>query len=287
MDGKSVLGKLRANNVGRLIIGYININSIRNKFEGLVEIVDSNIDIFMIAETKLDSSLPIEQFSVHGFSKPFRLDRNSNGGELLVYVRDDIPSFQLKSFSFKDDIEFICFEINLRRKKWVLFCIYRPPSQEQAYFFDEIGKAIVHHSEKYENFMLFGDFNAVETDQEVIDFMNLFDLKNLVREPTCFKSNNPRCIDLMLTNRGRNIQQTTAIETGLSDFHKMVVTVLKTSFDKQKPNVVNYRDYRNFRDEVFRQDLQKEIADLDVQCLTCTSFQSAFGHVLDKHAPMK
>ena len=34
MDGKSVLGKLRANNVGRLIIGYININSIRNKFEG-------------------------------------------------------------------------------------------------------------------------------------------------------------------------------------------------------------------------------------------------------------
>ena len=82
MDGKSVLGKLRANNVGRLIIGYININSIRNKFEGLVEIVDSNIDIFMIAETKLDSSFPMEQFSVHGFSKPFRLDRNSNGGGL-------------------------------------------------------------------------------------------------------------------------------------------------------------------------------------------------------------
>ena len=116
--------------------------------------------------------------------------------------------------------------------------------------------------------MLVGDFNAVETDQEVIDFMNLFDLKNLVREPTCLKSSNPRCIDLMLTNRGRNFQQTTAIETGLSDFHKMVVTVLRTSFDKQKPNVVNYRDYRNFRDEVFRQDLQKEIADLDVQRLT-------------------
>ena len=45
LDGKSVLGKLRANNVGRLIIGYVSINSIRNKFEDLVEIVDSNIDI--------------------------------------------------------------------------------------------------------------------------------------------------------------------------------------------------------------------------------------------------
>ena len=282
-----MLGKLRANNVGRLMIGYVNINSIRNKFEGLVEIVDNNIDIFMIAETKLDSSFPSEQFSVHGFSKPFRLDRNSNGGGLLVYVRDDIPSFQLKSFSFKDDIECICFEINLRRKKWALFCIYRPPSQEQTYFFDELGKAIDHYSEKYENFILVGDFNAVETDQEINDFMNLFDLKNLVREPTCFKSGNPRCIDLILTNRGRNFQQTTAVETGLSDFHKLVVTVLKASFDKQKPNVVNYRDYRNFQEEVFRQDLQKQIADLDVQRLTYTSFQGAFGHVLDNHAPMK
>ena len=35
--------------------------------------------------------------------------------------------------------------------------------------------------------MLIGDFNAVETDQKVNDVMNLFDLKNLVREPKCFK----------------------------------------------------------------------------------------------------
>ena len=74
--------------------------------------------------------------------------------------------------------------------------------------------------------------------------MDLFALKNLVKEPTCFLSGNPRCIDLILMNRGRNFQHTTAIETGLSDFHEMVVTVLKASFDKQKPNVVNYRDHK-------------------------------------------
>ena len=81
--------------------------------------------------------------------------------------------------------------------------------------------------------LLHGDFNALKTEQEIGDFMDLFASKNLVKEPTCFKSGNPRCIDLILTNRGRNFQQTTAIETGLSDFHKMVVTVLKASFDKQ------------------------------------------------------
>ena len=63
------------------------------------------------------------------------------------------------------------------------------------------------------------------TDQEINDFMTLFDLKNLVRELTCFKSSNPRCIDLIFTHRGRNFQQSTAVETGLSDFNKMVVTV--------------------------------------------------------------
>ena len=131
MDRKCVLGKLRANNVGRLVIGYVNVNSIRNKFQGLVEIVNGNFDMLMIVETKLYSSFPDEQFSMHGYCKPFRLDRNINGGGLLVYVRDDILSFHLKSFSFKDDIECICFEINLRKKKWALFCIYRPPTQEQ------------------------------------------------------------------------------------------------------------------------------------------------------------
>ena len=92
---------------------------------------------------------------------------------------------------------------------------------------------------------------------------------------------------VVITNRGRNFQHTTAIETGLSDFHKMVVTVLKASFDKQKPNVVNYRDYKNFRAETFRQELQTELADLDVECLTYASFQDTFLRVLDKHAPMK
>ena len=216
----------------------------------------------MVAETKIDNSFPKGQFFIQGYSEPFRLDRNSNGGGLLVYVEEDIPSKQLKSFKFGDDIECIGFEINLRKKKWAFFSIYRPPRQSQSYFFDQLSTAIDHFSDKYENFVIVGDFNALETEKEIGDFMDLFAFKNLVTEPTCFKSGNPRCIDLILTNRGRNFQQTTAIETGLSDFHKMVVTVLKASFDKQKPNVVNYRDYKNFRAETFRQELKLNLLTL-------------------------
>ena len=71
------------------------------------------------------------QFFIQGYSDPLRLDRNAGGGGLLVYVRSDIPSSELKSFKFDDDIECICFEINLRGKKWALSSNYRPPSQSQ------------------------------------------------------------------------------------------------------------------------------------------------------------
>ena len=103
-DAKSGLRNLRLKNLGRVIVGYLNINSIRNKLDALKEILSKNIDILMVAETKLDASFPKEQFFIEGYSDPLRLDRNDCGGGLLAYVRSDISSNQLKSFKFDDDI---------------------------------------------------------------------------------------------------------------------------------------------------------------------------------------
>ena len=52
------LDNLRLKNPNRLIFAHLNINSVRNKFDLLAEIIKSNIDILMISETKLDSSFP-------------------------------------------------------------------------------------------------------------------------------------------------------------------------------------------------------------------------------------
>ena len=52
--------------------------------------------------------------------------------------------------------------------------------------------------------------------------------KNIVKEATCYKSlSNASCIDLVITNSASSFQNTKEISTGLSDFHKMVITVLK------------------------------------------------------------
>ena len=52
--------------------------------------------------------------------------------------------------------------------------------------------------------------------------------KNIVKEPNCYKGlSNPSCIDLVITNSSSSFQNTKAISTGLSNFNKMVITVLK------------------------------------------------------------
>ena len=78
-----------------------------------------------------------------------------------------------------------------------------------------------------------------------------------------------------------------AVETSLSDFHKMVAIVLRSSFDKQNPNIVHYRYYRNFRQKGSRYDLQAQHFDLYEKDLIYTSFQESVEHVLTRHAPMK
>ena len=99
-------------------MGHININSIPNKFEGIMDLVAKYIDIFLISETKIDSSFPDSQFSYEGYCQPHRKDRIAGGGVgLLMYVNENIPSRQMKAHVIPDDIEIISVEINLKKQK--------------------------------------------------------------------------------------------------------------------------------------------------------------------------
>ena len=102
--------------MNRIIIAQININSIRNKFDALVSGIRGNVDILTVSETKIDDSFPNRQFLIDGYTAPYRLDRNSVGGGILVYVREDVSS-KLISVNFQNREGFF-LEMNLRKKKW-------------------------------------------------------------------------------------------------------------------------------------------------------------------------
>ena len=111
----SNLHQVRINNPPGTIFGQINIHSIRNKFAQLIYIVSNEIDILMISETKLDDTFPTSQFLMQGYSTPFRKDRTSKGGGILLYVREDMPCKTIKTETDAYHEGFF-IEINLRKK---------------------------------------------------------------------------------------------------------------------------------------------------------------------------
>ena len=284
----SFLKQLRIRNINRLIIGNLNINSIANKFDELKIFIHTNIDILVITETKIDSSFPLEQFYISGFSKPFRLDRNKNGGGLLIFVRNDISAKELKQHKKHDDIETIFIEINLIKVRWVLCGCYHPPRQSDQYFFDHIRNALDIYLKYFDKFLLIGDFNTEDTEPCLSDLLYEYEAKNIVKEKTCFKSIlNPTCIDLFITNCPQSFQNTKALSTGLSDFHKMVVTVMKMTYKKEVPSEIYYRDYKSFDPFSFKNALENKISENHNKGNSYDDFENKFMEVINKHIPLK
>ena len=120
-------------------------------------------------------------------------------------------------------------------------------------------------------------------------FCDVFGLSNLVNDKTCFTKNHSTSIDVMLTNKPRCFQNTTVFETGLSDFHGLVLTLMKTHIPRLKPKMIRYRSYKKFDPEKFLQDVtnidfKADVKDAD---LAYRNLSSAFRKLIDKYAPLK
>ena len=89
------------------------------------------------------------------------------------------------------------------------------------------------------NLLFLSDFNAGLEDASTKYFYLAYSLTSMIIKSVCY--NNPEklsCIDLILTNCPRSFQNSCVIETGLSDFHKIVTTVMKTTFRKMEAKVI-------------------------------------------------
>ena len=173
----------------------------------LFHVIGSYVDVICISETKINSSFPEAQFIRRGFRKPFRLDITDTSGGMLVYVNSNIASRRL-DYILPADIQIIPIEINIRKQKWLLISVYRPPSQNLCYFIDKLSSMLDHFANSYTNFIIMGDFNEVSSSAEISRLISTHGLFSLIRSPTCFKSIDWRCIDLILTNKKFSFQNT-------------------------------------------------------------------------------
>ena len=162
--------------------------------------------------------------------------------------------------------------------------IYRPPQQNSGYFVEEISKLIDTYS-RYENVIVLGDFNLEPGDKALSSIIQDHDLYNMIKKPTCFKSSNGRCIDLIFTNRKHSFMHSKSFETGFSDHHHMIYTILKTTFTKLPPKKIIYRDYKNWSQLHFEEELRSNL--ILAHPSTYGNFESIFMNTLEANAPTK
>ncbi len=254
----------------------------------LSDIIQDKLDILLISETKLDDTFPSSNFNIPGFSNPVRRDRSRYGGGILLYIREDIPFKLLSSVTLPDNVECFFVEIKFRKIKWLLGNFYNPSKSQISYQLSFVSKSLDLYTQFYDNILILGDFNSEMSEDSMINFSQIYNLKNLVKDATCYKNpSNPSCIDLMLTNRYRSFLSTVVVETGLSDFHQMTLTALKTTFKKNPPKCMAYRDFKNYSNEVFQYELISMLNRYDINNISFDLLDATLVELVNKHAPLK
>ena len=152
---------------------------------------------------------------------------------------------------------------------------------------NSLGNCLNELCKTYENIILLGDFNSEMCEDTMKLFCSSYNLKNLINEPTCFKNmENPSCIDLVFTNKSRSFQQSPVMETGLSDFYNDN-PIVNTNFQKQTSKILSYRNYKNFENDYYKNELLKELNKYDIYGMNCYDFENIFMNILNIHVPLR
>ena len=194
----------------------------------------------------------------------------------------------MKSTGLSANTEAFLVEAKINKKKWLLCCSYNPPKALTEKHMNELGKVLDIFLHKYDHILLIGDFNSEISESLIHDFCNAYNLESLSNTPTCFKNpENPSCIDRLLTNSKNNFDEAVVLESGISDFHKLVVSLLKSYFKKEDPKFIIHRDYKYFDNKMFSNELENELSKIRSLTLNYDIFKNVCMDVINKDAPLK
>ena len=168
----NTLRDLRSKHPKNVFLGHLNVNSLRIKFESLNELIKDTFDIFLVTESKLDSSFPDSQFSIPG-CRIVRKDQNRNGGGILFYINEGIPFKVIKSKQLPGNLEILKLEIILDKMKILLMELYKPPSFNEKHFLFDLNNAYNFFCTAFQNITLIGKFTIIPENKNLKDFYEM------------------------------------------------------------------------------------------------------------------
>ena len=200
-------------------------------------------------------------------------------------MNENIPCRELTAEQSYSNFEIIFLEITMRTRKWLIVGLYKSPNQKEEYIFLNLGVVLNNYLSKYEYIILLGDCNLTTSNKYLAYFMTLFNLESLINTPSCFQSEKPRCIDLILTNKKSFFKNSKTFEVGISDHQHLVLTSMRSQYIQGKPKIKFYRDYKSFNFECFNKELNELLK--SEKDINYSFFENIFLQVLNAHAPVK
>ena len=221
----------RLQNPENVIIGHLNVNSLRNKITAVEELMRNKIDICLFSETKLDETFPNSNLRFMAIKCIAETETNM-AAEFFAYVNENIPCEMVSAEGVPEYREIILIQFSIKTRKWLCIGLYKPPSQNDKYFLDTLSLILNKLTFQFDNIMLMGDFKLTVENKNLEVFMRTFDMKCLIKRTTCFQSAKPNCIDLILTNKNELFKNSNVSKAGISDHHSFIVTALKSHLRK-------------------------------------------------------
>ena len=277
-------------------MGCLNINSLSKHIDELqIYMKDGLFDVLAINETKLDEYDPDSIINLSGYTC-IRKDRNKAGGGVCIYIRNTINFTRKKSFEDKD-LEMISVEITKANSSPFLFTTWYTPRKSSDELFDKFEKCLKKVDSKYKEHYILGDLNCDliasnihSHTSKLIDLFDIYQLSQLINEPTRVTENTKTLIDHIITNNKEYLTHHGVLTTSISD-HNLIFAIRKIDHHRGPPRYIETRSFKNFNEAKFIQDIQNTNwpmpKDSDEINHIWEDWKTTLRAVLDRHAPCR
>ncbi|CAF1132148.1 unnamed protein product [Brachionus calyciflorus] len=277
---------------------HLNVNSIINKLYDIDQILSSNqVDVLMLSETKLDDEIPNSFYQNNNYFK-LRLDRNSKGGGLLVFIKNGLMLTKSKFFS---NIELIYFQLKISSQVYNFIYCYRQPILNEIVYLYRL-ESILHSLNLNDPLFIVGDLNMNILNNEnsnLNSFLANNELMNFIDSPTRTSSkycsyskkviNCQTLIDVVIHN-GNLIVDSNVIECPFSD-HDFVVVQLKILKPVEIYKTINCRNLNSKNLTIINELIEKGnfklISEIDDINQKWTFVKNEITNILNQVAPEK
>ena len=284
-DNKVIYPKLKG-----LKFAHVNITSLPKHLDELKLFLQQlPFEILSLNETRLDETIQNNMVQIPGY-EIIRRDRNRRGGGVAFLVKNNY------SYTLRDDV--ISKDLEAMSRPILILTWYRPPDSNAKVFdlFEEfLQKAEAEHKE----LIILGDLNcdlytntASSSTKKLIELLDVDQLKQLIKKPTRVTAKTRTLIDVIITQLGNtNVTTSGVIHLGISD-HSLVYTCRKISTQREKPKIVETRQFKHFNSRAFENDLNQAFAGNDVYHLDDSNeiwnvWKTIFLSLANKHAPLR